>query len=370
MTYPTSEPWQVGVLFSQSGVTGSIEETQLKGTLLAIAEINDAGGINGRELVPIVYNPASSNQLYAHYARKLLIDDKVTSIFGCYTSTSRKAVLPLVERINALLWYPTRYEGFESSPNVVYTGSSPNQTMIDLVSFLISGYGNRFFLIGTDYSYPRQTNRAVRDLVCSEGGTIIGETYVGFDAGPNDLREVMRDLRNLKPDVIFCSVVGQAIAHFYQAYAEAGFDPTAMPIASLNTSEAELRIMGNDVGCGHITAATYFENIVSAENQRFVGLYKKRFGHDQPTNMCAESAYFQVHLFAQALAEVNSMETDVLRPAILGREIAAPQGRVGIDQKWSHAELWARIGRADHKGGFDILRESLIALRPDPFLVT
>jgi ABC-type branched-subunit amino acid transport system substrate-binding protein len=366
----TGEPWRVGVLFSQSGVTGAIEETQLKATLLGISEINDAGGVNGREIVPIIYDPVSSTELYAHYARKLLIEDRITTIFGCYTSTSRKAVLPLVERVNALLWYPTRYEGFEFSPNIIYTGSSPNQNTIELINYLTALHGNRFYLIGTDYCYPRRTNRIVRDMVCGQGGSIVGETYLSFGADQHDFRPIIREIRDLKPDVIFCTIVGQAISYFYQAYADAGFEPGKMPIGSLNTSEAELRLMGKDVGQGHITAATYFENVSNPENDRFVRMFKKRFGDDESTNMCAESAYFQVHLFAEAVAEINSMETDLLRPAILGREIAAPQGRVGIDYKSNHAELWTRIGRADALGGFDILRESAVALRPDPFLVT
>ncbi|BBD40622.1 amino acid ABC transporter substrate-binding protein (plasmid) [Aminobacter sp. Y103A] len=366
----TGEPWRVGVLFSQSGDTGAIEETQLKGTMLGIAEINAAGGINGREIVPIIYDPTSSTELYSHYARKLLIEDRVTTIFGCYTSTSRKAVLPLVERVNALLWYPTRYEGFEFSPNIIYTGSSPNQNTIELINYLLATHGNRFYLLGTDYCYPRRTNRIVRDLVCGQGGTIVGEEYLGFGAGRNDFRPIIRDLRNDKPDVIFSTVVGQAISHFYQAYTDAGFSPDTMPIGSLNTCEAELRLMGTDVGAGHITAATYFESVENEENDRFVRLFKQRFGEDESTNMCAEAAYFQVHLFAQAVTETNSMDTDTLRPAVLGREIAAPQGRIGIDYKNSHAELWTRIGRADGHGRFDILRESKVALRPDPFLVT
>ena len=366
----TSEPWRVGVLFSQSGVTGAIEETQLKGSLLGIAEINQSGGVNGREIVPIIYDPASNTELCANYARKLLIEDRVTTIFGCYTSTSRKAVLPLVERVNALLWYPTRYEGFEFSSNIIYTGSSPNQNTIELINYLTAAYGSRFYLVGTDYCYPRLTNRIVRDLVSGQGGAIVGEKYLHFGATQHDIRPVIRDLRDLKPDVIFCTIVGQAITHFYQAYADAGFNPAIMPIGSLNTSEVELRIMGKEVGEGHITAAAYFENVDNAENNRFVRMYKKRFGDDAPTNMCAESAYFQVHLFAQAVAEVNTMDTDVLRAAVLGREIAAPQGRVCIDYKSNHAELWTRIGRADGGGGFHILRESAVALRPDPFFVT
>lgn len=365
-----SEPWRVGVLFSQSGVTGAIEVTQLKGTMLGIAEINAAGGINGREIVPIIYDPTSSTELYSHYARKLLIEDRVTTIFGCYTSTSRKAVLPLVERVNALLWYPTRYEGFEFSPNIIYTGSSPNQNTVELINYLVATHGNRFYLIGTDYCYPRRTNRIVRDLVCGQGGSIVGEEYLEFGADANDIRPFIRDLRELKPDVIFSTVVGQAISHFYQAYADAGFNPNTMPIGSLNTCEAELGVMGRDVGAGHITAATYFESVANDENTRFVRLFKERFGEGETTNMCAEAAYFQVHLFAQAVAETNTMETDILRPAVLGREFAAPQGRIGIDYKNSHAELWTRIGKATDSGNFDIVRESMVALRPDPFLVT
>jgi len=365
-----SEPWRVGVLFSQSGVTGAIEETQLKGTLLGIAEINETGGINGREIVPIIYDPVSRTELYAHYARKLLIEDRVTTIFGCYTSTSRKVVLPLAERMNALLWYPTRYEGFELSPNVVYTGSSPNQNTIELINYLTAAHGNRFYLIGTDYCYPRRTNRIMRNLVYDHGGCVVAEKYLSFSADQNDIRPIIRDLRDLKPDVIFCTIVGQAISNFYQAYADAGFDPGKMPIASLNTSEVELRSMGYGVGKGHITAAAYFENVANEDNGRFVGMYKRRFGHSEPTNMCAEAAYFQVHLFAQAVADINTMETDLLRPAVLGREVAAPQGRVTIDDKNTNAELWTRIGRADGSGGFDILRESIVASRPDPFFVT
>ena len=338
--------------------------------MLGIAEINAAGGINGREIVPIIYDPTSSTELYSHYARKLLIEDRVTTIFGCYTSTSRKAVLPLVERVNALLWYPTRYEGFEFSPNIIYTGSSPNQNTVELINYLVATHGNRFYLIGTDYCYPRHTNRIVRDMVCGQGGAIIGEEYIGFGADANDFRPIIRDLRNHKPDVIFSTIVGQAIAHFYQAYAEAGFNPGTMPIGSLNTSEAELGAMGKDVGAGHITAAAYFESVSNDENARFVRLFKERFGEDASTNMCAEAAYFQVHLFAQAIAETNSMETDILRPAVLGREISAPQGRIGIDYKNSHAELWTRIGKASEAGNFDIVRESVVALRPDPFFVT
>ena len=158
------EPWRIGVLFSQTGVTAVIEETQLRGTIMAIEEVNAAGGVNGRELVPVVYDPASESRNFARFADKMLTEDGISTIFGCYTSSSRKAVLPVVERRNGLLWYPTLYEGFEYSPNIIYTGAAPNQNSVELVDFLLETYGRRFYLIGSDYIYPRESNRIMREL--------------------------------------------------------------------------------------------------------------------------------------------------------------------------------------------------------------
>jgi ABC-type branched-subunit amino acid transport system substrate-binding protein len=364
------DSWPVGVLFSQTGVTAVIEETQLRGTVMAIEEINAAGGVNGRELVPIFYNPASESRYFARYAEKLLTEDGVSTIFGCYTSSSRKAVLPIVERRNGLLWYPTLYEGFEYSPNIIYTGAAPNQNIVELAEFLIENYGRRFYLIGSDYVYPRESNRIVRELLRQRGGTVVAEHYVDLSAQSADFKPLMRDIRRLRPDVIFSTVVGDATAYFYQAYAEAGHDPKVMPIASLTTSEAEVKRMGADVACGHVTAAPYFEGVDSPENRSFVARYKKRFGEDEPTNLCVEAAYFQVHVFARALAEVNSLDPEVLRPVILGSEFDAPQGRISIDSDSNHTSLWTRLGRANRSGQFDILKESLLSVKPDPYLVS
>jgi branched-chain amino acid transport system substrate-binding protein len=364
------EPWCVGVLFSQTGVTAVIEETQLRGTLLAIEEINAAGGINGRELVPIIYDPASENTRFARLADRLLTDDGVSTIFGCYTSSSRKAVLPVVERRNGLLWYPTLYEGFEYSPNIIYTGAAPNQNSVELADFLVQMYGPRFYLIGSDYIYPRESNRIMRDLLRQRRGQVVGEHYLDLHARPSEFRLLMRDVKNSRPNVIFSTVVGQATAYFYQAYAEAGFDPAQMPIASLTTCEAEIALMGADVGCGHVTAAPYFEGVNTPRNTAFVERYKRRFGDDAHTNLCVEAAYFQVHIFAKALAETNSMDADALRPLVLGSEFDAPQGRVAIDGDSSHASLWTRIGRVNARGQFEIVKESPTPIKPDPYLVS
>ncbi len=366
----SSEPWRIGVLWSQTGVTAVIEESQLKGTLLAIEEINAAGGINDKELVPVIYDPRSEPANFARFAERLLAHDKVSSIFGCYTSSSRKAVLPIIERRNGLLWYPTLYEGFEYSPNIIYTGASPNQNSLKLAEYLITAYGRRFFFIGSDYVYPRESNRIMRELLDVRGGTVVAERYVDLRAELADFRPVIQEIRQTAPDGIFSTIVGRSTSSFYQAYAEAGLNPKTTPIASLTTSEAEVVDMGYDVAEGHLTAASYFQSVETPENSSFVEKFKRRFGDDEPTNMCAEAAYFQLHVFARALALTNTMATDVLRPAVLGAEYNAPQGRISIDHENSHTKLWSRIGRINRGGQFEIVDESSLAASPDPYLVS
>ena len=361
--------WRVGVLFSQSGVMAVIEETQLRATLLAIDEINQAGGVNGRELVPVIYDPQSESLFYALCAKRLMIEDGVTMIFGCYTSSSRKAILPVVERLNGLLWYPTLYEGFEFSSNVIYTGASPNQNSVALCSYLAQTYGPRFFFVGSDYVYPRESNRVMRDLLRSRGGTVAGETYLDLRAGRSDFRPVMRQIRDVGADVIFSTVVGYSTVYLYQVFAEAGLDARVIPIASLTTTESEVRAMGFDVAAGHITAAPYFQSVRGERNDDFVRRYKARYGEDEPTNMCAEAAYFQIYLFANALAQTNSMETDIIKKTVLGSDFDAPQGRISVSAATSHTNLWSRIGRVDPKGQFEIMRQSAAPVSADPFLV-
>lgn len=365
----TSEPWRVGVLFSTTGFMAVIEETQLRGTLTAIEEINDLGGINGRPLEPVMYDPGSDASAFGRCAKRLMVEDGITTIFGCYTSSSRKSVLPVVERLNGLLWYPTLYEGFEYSPNVIYTGAAPNQNSVELCAFLMEHYGSRFYFVGSNYVYPRESNRIMRELVRHNGGQVVGERYLNLRAKPKDFIPVMQEIRATRPDVIFSTVVGDSTTYLYQSYADCGFDPKAMPIASLTTTEAEIKAMGYDVGEGHITAAPYFEGIGGECNDNFVRRYKKRYGDDANTNMCLEAAYFQVHIFAKALRQTNSLDTEMLRPTVLGSEFEAPQGRVSINSYCGHTDLWTRIGRANRRGQFDVLLESAAPVRADPYLI-
>ena len=364
-----SGPWRVGVLFSQTGVMAVIEETQLRATLFAIDEINQLGGVNGLELVPVIYDPQSEVRAYALCAKRLMVEDGITMIFGCYTSSSRKAVLPVVERLNGLLWYPTLYEGFEYSSNVIYTGAAPNQNSVALCSYITATYGPRIYFVGSDYVYPRESNRVMRELLRRRGCTVVGESYFDLRAKRGDFRPLMREIRNAGADVIFSTVVGYSTVYLYQAYAEAGLDARVMPIASLTTTESEVRAMGFDVAAGHITAAPYFQSVSGERNDSFVRRYQARYGQDEPTNMCAEAAYFQVHLFANALGQTNSMDTDLIKQNVLGSDFDAPQGCISISAATNHTNLWSRVGRVGRRGQFEIVQQSTDPVWADPFLV-
>lgn len=365
----TSEPWRVGVLFSQTGFMSVIEETQLRGTLIAIDEINDNGGINGRPIEPIIYDPGSDVRSYGQYAKRLMVENGVRTIFGCYTSASRKAVLPVVERLDGLLWYPTLYEGFEFSPNVIYSGATPNQNSVQLCKLLMENFGSRFYFVGSDYIYPRESNRVMRELVRSSGGSVVGERYLRLEADRSEFTPIMRDIKRAQPDIIFSTVVGESTTFLYQAYHDFGLNPKSTPIASLTTTEAEIRAMGHDVGEGHYTAASYFQGIETERNNSFVARYRDRYGDDEPTNMCLEASYFQVNVFARTLEQTNSLETKLLRNSVMGAEIDAPQGSVSINPIWGHADVWTRIGKVNRAGQFDIVFQSPTNVKADPYLV-
>lgn len=365
----SSDPWRVGVLFSRSGFMALIEETQYRGTMIAIEEINGAGGINGREVIPEVWDPQSDNSLFKAYARRMLAESGVRTIFGCYTSSSRKAVLPIVERLNGLLWYPTLYEGFEFSPNIVYTGAAPNQNSLSLFNYLSANFGKRIYFVGSDYVYPRESNRIMRHLVEQNGGEVVGEMYVSLNARREEFFPILRDIKSMSPDVIFSTVVGTPTVYLYQTYADFGFKPSEMPIASLTTTEAEISAMGHDVGESHITAAPYFEGVESPHGAEFVNRYKRSYGESERTNMCVEAAYFQVKLFAKALEQVNTLDPDVLRPIVLGTTVEAPQGPVTINPSCGHANVWSRVGRCNANGTFSVVYQSPSAVTADPFMI-
>lgn len=365
----TSEPWRVGVLFSRTGHLSNIEKTQYMGTMIAIQEINDAGGIDGRELVAKSYDPASDNSLFREYSRKMLIEDGLSTIFGCYSSSSRRAILPIIERLNGLLWYPTLHEGFECSPNVIYTGASPNQNIVALAEHLSKHCGKRVYFVGSDYVFPRESNRILRHLLMLRGCDVIGERYVPTRAKRHEFLPIFNEIKQLRPDVIFSTVIGDATTLFYQTYADYGFLPDQMPIFSITTTESENLAMGPDVAEKHYTVASYFQSVESANNAEFVRRVRRMYGEDVLTNVCMEAAYYQVHLFKSALEVAGTMEPDILRPAVLGAELVAPQGTVRVHGQFGQSNVWSRIGRAKRNGQFEIVGASRAAVETDPFLV-
>jgi branched-chain amino acid transport system substrate-binding protein len=365
------DPLKVGALYSRTGVTSAIESSQRLGTLLAIEEINDHGGIDGRELVAIEYDPASDPSQFRHLAERLVAIDNVNVIFGCYMSSTRKAVTPIVEKYNRILFYATLYEGFEFSNNIIYTGAAPNQNSVQLADFMMSMFGGRVYLVGSDYIYPYESNRIMSDLVRQRpGGSIVAQRYVPLNASPKDFEGIVSEIKELRPDFIFSTVVGNATQHFYRAYAEAGLDPKSMPVASLTTSEVEVSQMGAAVAAGHFTAAPYFASIDSAENHRVLNRFRTRFGDETRPNACWEAAYFQVYLFANAMRSAGTDSVPVLMPQILESEFLGPQGRVRVEPNNHHTHLYPRLGRVNSKGDFAIVRASKNAVVPDPYLVT
>ena len=366
-----NDPVRVGILYSATGTTSTIGQSQLQGAQLAIDEINEAGGLLGRELIAVRYDPASTPARYAALAEQLIVRDGINVIFGCYMSSSRKAVIPIVEKWNKLLFYPTLYEGFEFSGNVIYTGAAPNQNSVQLADYMTSSFGARVYLIGSDYIYPYESNRIMGELVMQHPGSDkLGEHYLPLDATERDYAAIMQDIRARQPDFIFSTVVGDSTASLYRAYADAGFNPQTMPIASLTTSEAEIAQMGADVASGHFTAAPYFQSIDSPANARCLARLRQRLGNDCRPNLCWEAAYFQMHLFANAFRQAGSDRIGELLPHLLGSEFDAPQGRIRLDPDNHHTWLHPRVGRANAQGGFTIVRQATRAVSPDPYLVT
>ncbi|GLK66882.1 transporter substrate-binding domain-containing protein [Hansschlegelia plantiphila] len=366
----TTEPWRIGVLFSTTGVTANIERTQLNATLLAVDEINAAGGVLGREIRPIVCDGASDPRQSRALAERLTMSDGVRLLFGCYMSSVRKAVLPVIDGFRGALFYPTFYEGFEFSQQTIYTGAAPNQNAFQLAKYLLEKHGQRFLFVGSNYIYPYETNRIMSDFVVQSRGKVVDEIYLPLNADAGDLKRTIKRIGDLRPDVVFSTIVGQATAPFYAAYAEAGFSPATMPIASLTTSEADVVEMPAGVAEGHISAATFFATLGTPAARKFVSAYRLRFGADAPIPSAAEAAYFQTHLAAAALERAGTDDPRRVLAEVKEIEFDAPQGRVRIDADNHHTYLWPRVARLDSEGRFQIVWNPGVRVKPDPYCVS
>lgn len=356
----------VGLLFSLTGSVAVVEHTLHDASLMAMEEINAAGGIHGRMLRPIIEDPASDPATYADRARRLMIRDKCISVFGSYTSASRQAVLPVVEQRNNLYWYPTLYEGRECSRNVMYGGAVPNQQQDNVIAWAIENFGPRFYLLGNNYVYPKEENNYCKSLLAGLGGEVVNEEYVPL--GHSDFSSIINRIRTEKPDVIFSTLVGDSDVAFARQYHAAELDPEQMPVLSLTRSEVEVKAIGGEASAGHFSSAPYFMNTSTPENEKFVEAYKSKYGGDEVTHFVSEAAYFQVYQFKAALEKLDpaNVTTETIRAAAVGTELLAPQGQVLVDENL-HTHLWPKVGQWQANGQANVILDSAERVAPKPY---
>ncbi|HIK38855.1 MAG: urea ABC transporter substrate-binding protein [Geminocystis sp.] len=357
---------KVGILHSLSG-TMSISETSLRDAeLMAIEELNAKNGVLGKKIVPVVEDGASDWPTFAEKAKKLLERDKVATIFGCWTSASRKAVLPVVEKYNGLLWYPVQYEGLESSPNIFYTGASANQQIVPAVEWLLKQGKKKFFLLGSDYVFPRTANKIIKAQLKAMGGVVVAEEYTPL--GHTDYSTIINKIKTSKPDVIFNTLNGDSNVAFFKQLNAAGITAKDIPTMSVSIAEEEIRGIGPEYIKGHYAVWNYFQSVDTPENKEFVQKFKTRYGQNRVTADPIEAAYFQVYLWAKAVEKAGSTDVDKVRQAAKGIEFKAPGGIVKVDEENQHTWKTVRIGVVTEDGQFKEVWNSGSPVKPDPYL--
>jgi len=383
LTAHAQETIKVGVLHSLSG-TMAISETVLKDTvLMAIEEINAKGGVMGKKLEPVVVDPASNWPLFAERARQLLTQDKVAVVFGCWTSVSRKSVLPVFEELNGLLFYPVQYEGEELSKNVFYTGAAPNQQAIPAVEYLMSkdgGSAKRFVLLGTDYVYPRTTNKILRAFLNSKGipDSDIMEEYTPF--GHSDYQSIIAKIKQFssqgKKTAVVSTINGDSNVPFYKELGNAGLKATDVPVVAFSVGEEELRGVDTKPLEGHLAAWNYFMSIKNPANDEFTKKWaayakaKNLPGHkDKPlTNDPMEATYIGINMWKQAVEKAKSTDVDKVIAAMAGQTFRAPSGIVSkMDEKNHHLHKSVFIGEVRGDGQFDVVWKTPGPVKAQPW---
>ncbi len=376
-----AETIKVGILHSLSG-TMAISETSLKDmALMTIDEINAKGGVLGKQLEPVVVDPASNWPLFAEKARQLLTQDKVAVTFGCWTSVSRKSVLPVYEELDGLLFYPVQYEGEEMSPNVFYTGAAPNQQAIPAVEYLMSedgGEAKRFFLLGTDYVYPRTTNKILRAFLHSKGveDKDIEEVYTPF--GHSDYQTIVANIKKFAAGgktAVVSTINGDSNVPFYKELANQGLEATDVPVVAFSVGEEELRGIDTKPLVGHLAAWNYFQSVENEVNEQFVSSWKayaKQKGLPNAdtvvTNDPMEATYVGINMWAQAVEKAGTTDVEAVRKAMAGQTFAAPSGyTLKMDETNHHLHKPVMIGEVQDDGQFSVVWETEEPIRAQPW---
>ncbi len=362
----TSTPLAVGVLHSFSGTMGLSESPVADATLLAIEEINQRGGIRGKKFEAFICDCQSDEATFAREAERLITQEKVCTLFGCWTSASRKELLPVLERHDHLLVYPVQYEGLEQCPNVVYTGATPNQQMLPAVRWAFDSLGaRRFFLLGWDSVYSRAAHAIIRDELAALGGQIAGGEYL-LPANP-EVSGVVRRILESQADVILNTVVGDRNLPLCRSLRAAGATPRKLPTIYFSVGEVELRHFADREIVGDFAAWNYFQSLDRPKNKSFVSSFRKRFGPQRVLSDTMEAAYLGVHLWAQAAESADGGDTRSIREALRNQSFDAPGGVVRIDPNNQHTWKTARVGRVVNGGQFEVVWTSEAPIPPVPF---
>ncbi len=368
ITRAADDTIKVGILHSLSG-TMSISEVSVKdATLLAIDEINASGGVMGKKIVPVVEDGASDWPTFAEKATKLISQDKVAVVFGCWTSASRKAVKPVFESLNGLLFYPVQYEGLEQSPNIFYTGATTNQQIVPAVDYLLSQGKKKIFLLGSDYVFPRTSNTIIKAQLAAKGGTLAGEEYVPL--GGTEFSTIIAKIKEAKPDAIFNTLNGDSNVAFFKQFNDAGYNADKLPTLSVSIAEDEVRGIGAENIVGHLVAWNYYETTKTPENTKFVAAYKAKYGADRVTDDPIEAGYFGVYLWKMAVEKAKSTDVAAVKAAAKGITFAAPEGTVNVDGDNQHTYKTVRIGKINKDGLIDEVWATDKPVKPDPYLCT
>ena len=358
---------KVGILHSTSGTMAISEKSVVDAEMLAIDEINQAGGVLGKKIIPIVEDGASDWPTFAEKARKLIDQDKVVTVFGCWTSASRKAVLPVFESKNHMLWYPVQYEGQECSNNIFYTGAAPNQQIEPAVDWLLKNKGKQFFLVGSDYVFPRTANTIIKAQLEANGGETVGEDYLAL--GDTEVLPIISKIKAALPNggVIFNTLNGDSNVAFFKQLQGAGLGPDKYPTMSVSIAEEEVKAIGTEYLKGHYAAWNYFQTVDTPANKKFVKAFKDKYGQDRVTNDPMEAAYIMVYLWKQAVEKAGTADNmEKVRAAALGQTFDAPEGKVTLDNNHHLAKV-VRIGEVRDDGLFEIVYSTDTAIAPIPW---
>ncbi len=358
----------VGILHSVTGTMAISETGSVQAEILAIEQINAAGGVLGRQIKYIQEDGASDWPTFAEKAKKLLVQDKVASVMGCWTSASRKAVLPVFEQYNGMLYYPTFYEGLEQSPNVIYTGQEATQQILAGIDWVVDTKGAKsFYLLGSDYIWPRTSNKIARKHIEMKGLKVVGEEYYPLEH--TQFNSVINKIKLTKPDVIYAIVVGGSNVAFYKQLKAAGIDLTkeAPLLLTISVTEDEILGIGGENIVGAYAAMKYFQSLDNDNNKAFVDAFKARWGDGIVIGDVTQAAYLGPWLWKAAVEKAGSFDVDKVREASPEIELTtAPEGYVKVHE---NHHLWSklRIGHARMDGQYDVVYETADLMEPDPF---